>query len=70
MLASCSTKSRGNNYLRGASWAASSQGMQDDFGAKSANWLCGCVCGIFDFVFNYFLSFTKLKEFQSRRDDP
>ena len=30
-------------YLTRAPWAASSQGMQDDSGAKSANWLCGYV---------------------------
>ena len=30
-------------YLTPGPWAASSQGMQDDPGAKSANWLCGCL---------------------------
>ena len=32
-------------YLTWASWAASSRGMQDEPGAKSANWLCEYVCG-------------------------
>ena len=31
------------DYLTRAPWAASSQGMQDDPGAKSANCLCGYV---------------------------
>ena len=31
------------HYLTRAPLAASSQGMQDDLGAKSGNWLCGYV---------------------------
>ena len=32
------------HYLTRASWAPSSQGMQDHPGAKSANWLCSYIC--------------------------
>ena len=59
------------NYLTPAPWTVLSQGMQDDFGAKSANWV--------DFIFNFIFltsvrgkqaifaqlhSFAKLEEFQ------
>ena len=40
-----------------ATWATSSQGMQDHFGAKSANWLAGQLAiGIVNLLFNFIKS--------------